>query len=109
MRIMELGSQIRKSARRHAWRLAVWGMMAMVMTLTASKSSAAPEAKVLLVASSPDNYVAQGLNALGVTHERARARDYRNRSPFDYDVLIWGMDEDRAILDTDPGGDPCVC
>jgi hypothetical protein len=102
MRIMELGSQIRKSARRHAWRLAVWGMMAMVMTLTASKSSAAPEAKVLLVASSPDNYVAQGLNALGVTHERARARDYRNRSPFDYDVLIWGMDEDRAILDTDP-------
>ena len=82
-------------------------MMAMFMALTASSGSAAPESKILLVASSPENYVARGLNALGVAHERASASDYRNRSPFDYDILIWGFDEDRAALATDPGAIRC--
>lgn len=58
--------------------------------------------QTLLVCSSADNYVARGLAALEVPHRRASLAEYRQLSPFDYDLILWGLDEDRSVLNEDP-------
>ncbi len=62
---------------------------------------AAPEQKILFVGST-SNYVAKGLAALGIPHSVLTAREYTTTSPFDYDVILWGMDETRSALSADP-------
>ncbi len=58
----------------------------------------APGPKLLLVAGSEESPTARGLRALGVPYERTAPGDFRRVSPFDYDLLVLGMDEARAPL-----------
>ena len=74
------------------------GVFALFMA-SAGAGVAAP--KTLLVAGSEGNLVAQGLTALSIAHERVSAAEYRKRCPFDYDLVVWGMDEERAPLAAD--------
>ena len=67
---------------------------------TSPGAAAAP--KTLLVAGSADNYVARGLTALEVAHQRLSLAEYQDISPFDYDLIIWGFDESRDVLGQDP-------
>ncbi len=66
---------------------------------TAARDVAPP--KTLLVCGSADNPVSQGLAALDVPHQRATVAAYREMSPFDFDLIIWGLDESRAALRDD--------
>lgn len=67
---------------------------------TAADTAAAP--KTLLVAGSDGNFVARGLTALGIDHQRVSAAEFREVSLFDYDLVVWGFDEDRTLLAADP-------
>ncbi|NLF15744.1 MAG: hypothetical protein GX595_00585 [Lentisphaerae bacterium] len=64
---------------------------------------AAPAAKrVLMVAGQADNPTALALDALGVAAERCAPGEVARRSLFRYDLVVWGMDESRAVLAADP-------
>lgn len=65
-------------------------------------SAAAGEPRILLVASGPENFTARGLAALGIPFERRSPPEFAGLSPFRYDVILWGMDEPRGLLATDP-------
>lgn len=58
--------------------------------------------KTLLVAGSAENYVARGLAALGIDHQRVHPGELQGVSLFDFDLVIWGFDEDRAPLNAEP-------
>ncbi len=63
-------------------------------------SSAAP--KTLLVAGSDGSYTARGLAALSIEHQRVSPGELGQVCLFDYDLVIWGFDEDRTALGNDP-------
>jgi hypothetical protein len=73
----------------------------MLIPLVTGAEPAAAQPKALLVAPE-DNYVAQALEALGTPHERIDPGRYGAVSPFDYDVIVWGFDQSRAPLRTEP-------
>jgi len=75
-------------------------MSAVLLALVLLAAPSAP--KVLLVAGSADNPTARGLAALAIEHTRLAAGQYGAISPFDYDLVIWGMDENRAALALHP-------
>ncbi len=71
--------------------LLAWGVFPAV-------SAVAADPTVVLVASSPENLTAQGLDALGIEHRRVSLREFRDFSTLDADLLIWGFDESREAL-----------
>jgi len=75
-------------------------MTALLLCLTLF--AAPTEPKILLVAGANDSPTLLGLQALGLAHERIGAGEYDAISPFDYDLLIWGMDEPRTPLGSHP-------
>jgi len=76
-------------------------LMPSLIAMLATGAIAAPAQKVLLVAE-PGNFVTRGLEALGVEHERVSKGGFTGVSPFGYDLIIWGLDEDRSVLNADP-------
>ncbi len=73
--------------------------LAVLMLMAAAAADGASEAKkVLLIAGRKESFTAQGLAALGIAYDRRSAGEYRSLSPFDYDVIVWGMDEKRSVL-----------
>jgi len=66
------------------------------MTLSAGALWAAPQ-KVLLLAGK-SSFTQQGLEALGVEHDLLAPEKFGTVSPFDYDLIIWGMDMSRGAL-----------
>ncbi|MBI2298728.1 MAG: hypothetical protein HYU66_07230 [Armatimonadetes bacterium] len=60
---------------------------------------AAPAPQVLLVAGSADSFTARGLEALHLACRRAGAGELATLSLYDYDLIVWGMDEGRAPLE----------
>ncbi len=54
--------------------------------------------KVLVVAGRDDSFTVRALQALGVTAERLAPAALERRSPFDWDLVIWGLDEGRDVL-----------
>ncbi len=65
--------------------------------------SAAERPRVLVVAQ-PGNYTVRGLEGLKIAFDRASASEvsHGKASLFDYDVVIWGFDQDRRVLNADP-------
>ena len=76
--------------------------LAVLVGLPARATAAEAQHKVLLVAAGEGQYTARALKALGTPFERRSAAAFRAVSPFDYDVIIWGLDESRSTM----GGDP---
>ena len=73
---------------------------AMLIPLVLGVPAASAQPKVLLVA--PDGtYSTQAMEALGTEHARIETGEYRGVSPFDYDVIVWGMDQKRTALNGD--------
>ncbi|NOY79862.1 MAG: hypothetical protein GXP31_02535 [Kiritimatiellaeota bacterium] len=73
-----------------------------LMLMAAVAADGASEAKkVLLIAGRKDSFTARGLAVLGIACDRRTAGEYRSLSPFDYDVIVWGMDEKRSALAVD--------
>ena len=62
---------------------------------------AVAQPKILLVSSSGESHVAQGLNAMGVVHERISPAELRKRSPFASDVVFFDRDVSRTDLARD--------
>jgi len=78
------------------------GLPALVLLMLSIACIAAPAQKVLLVAGSGSNYVAQGLAQLAIEHQRVPRLRPDQPSLFDYDLVIWGFDEARGDLSADP-------
>ena len=74
---------------------------AIVLLATAMATAAAADRRVLLVARTKGSFTARGLADLGIACDRCSPSEYRGRSPFDYDVVIWGLDERRGALAAD--------
>ena len=72
-----------------------------VALIATAVAEAQPQPQILLVAGSPGNYTAQALSALNIRAERRSPGQFRTTSPFDYDLIIWGMDESRSVLEAD--------
>ena len=76
--------------------------LAGVAGLSARVTAAEAQHKVLLVAGRADNYTARALTALGTPFERRSPGAFRAVSPFDYDLIIWALDESRSTVNGDP-------
>lgn len=76
-------------------------MTPLLLCLTLLASSAGQ--KVLVVAGAKHNPTVLGMQALGLPFERVGPGEYAAVSPFDYDLVVWGMDETRSPLAARPG------
>lgn len=78
--------------------------LAAAYLLALSSVAAPPQPKVLLVADGDGSFTAQGLKALDVPHKRLTHNAAASASIFDYDLVIWGMDQTRNKLNRDQEG-----
>ena len=76
-------------------------MIALMLTSLMAGASAADAAPRVLLVAPEGSHTAQALEAVGTEHERVDPGEYGDMSPFDFDVIIWGMDQPRATLNAE--------